>query len=196
MHQWFFVCFNNKEQEEGAFSSDDDLGGAIDLNEDWFNDGFSDIDQEDVASLDHLSDEDDEIREARLKMMNLNSKQKNKNVEDFEDGSEYVSMAVDASVEVVEDVHTQSYQHDDFLTETCEGYDRDPFMEEEVDSENEVSRTKSNEFPICDPNVPWNVMKPYLGERYVSASELKTCLTNYALANGMRIIKSTHLLGL
>jgi len=69
LHQWFFVCFNNKEQEEGAFSSDDDLGGAIDLNEDWFNDGFSDIDQEDVASLDHLSDEDDEIREARLKMM-------------------------------------------------------------------------------------------------------------------------------
>lgn len=60
-------------------------------------------------------------------------------------------------------------------------------MEEEVGSENEVVRTKSNEFPIHDPNVPWNVMKPYLGERYASVSELKTCLTNYAIANGLQL---------
>ncbi|KVI11487.1 hypothetical protein Ccrd_010097 [Cynara cardunculus var. scolymus] len=85
---------------------DDDLGGAIDLNEDWFNDEFFDIDEDDVARLDHLLDEYDEIREVQSKMMNLNSKQKNKNVEDFGDGNENVPMGIDDGVEVLKNVHT------------------------------------------------------------------------------------------
>ncbi|KAJ9552869.1 hypothetical protein OSB04_016914 [Centaurea solstitialis] len=135
----------SNEYEEGDFTSDDDdLGGPIDQNEDWFNDEFSDPDQNDVASLDHLLDEDDEIREARLNMMNLNSKQKNGNVEDFKDGNENVPIGIDDSLEMVEDEHTHTYQHDDFLIKTCESYDRDAFIEEEeVDSENEKSRSEN-----------------------------------------------------
>ncbi|KAL4583607.1 hypothetical protein LXL04_008185 [Taraxacum kok-saghyz] len=46
-------------------------------------------------------------------------------------------------------------------------------------------------FPIHDPSVKWSKMKPILGERYGSAHQLKTCLTNYAIHKGysIRVVK-------
>ncbi|KAJ9543478.1 hypothetical protein OSB04_023185 [Centaurea solstitialis] len=53
------------EQEHGC-SSDDDIGGELDLNKEWVNYIFSD-DDDDIASVDHLSEGDDEIIEVRLR---------------------------------------------------------------------------------------------------------------------------------
>nr|KAJ0198910.1 hypothetical protein LSAT_V11C600331390 [Lactuca sativa] len=42
-------------------------------------------------------------------------------------------------------------------------------------------------FPIHDPSVKWNKMKPLLGERYESPHQLQQCLTNYAIKSGYNI---------
>ncbi|CAH1437828.1 unnamed protein product [Lactuca virosa] len=42
-------------------------------------------------------------------------------------------------------------------------------------------------FPIHDPSVKWNKMKPFLGERYESPHQLQQCLTNYAIKSGYNI---------
>ncbi|CAI9265615.1 unnamed protein product [Lactuca saligna] len=42
-------------------------------------------------------------------------------------------------------------------------------------------------FPINDPSVKWNKMKPLLGERYESPHQLQQCLTNYAIKSGFNI---------
>ncbi|CAI9289777.1 unnamed protein product [Lactuca saligna] len=42
-------------------------------------------------------------------------------------------------------------------------------------------------FPIHDPSIKWNMMKPLLGERYESPHQLQQCLTNYAIKSGYNI---------
>ncbi|KAJ9543477.1 hypothetical protein OSB04_023184 [Centaurea solstitialis] len=93
----------------------------------------------------------------------------------------------------LKDVLEAQYVHNEFLIEICDDYERDAFIEEEVDYDNEDvmvdvdEEENTNKFLIHNPHIPWNLMKPQVGERYASLVELKTCLTNYALANGLQL---------
>ena len=68
--------------------------------------------------------------------------------------------------------------------------------EEEIDdiepsNITDLGNEAGKHFPIHDPSVKWSKMKPILGERYESAHQLKTCLTNYAIHKGysIRVVK-------
>ncbi|KAL4584438.1 hypothetical protein LXL04_009039 [Taraxacum kok-saghyz] len=43
------------------------------------------------------------------------------------------------------------------------------------------------EYPIHDPTVKWNKMRPIFGEMYESPQQLKNCLTNYSISQGYAI---------
>ncbi|KAJ9565641.1 hypothetical protein OSB04_001607 [Centaurea solstitialis] len=198
------------EEEENVCTSDDNSDGGLDMNKEWVNYTFSDVDDDDIASVNHLSEEDEEIREVRLRRVNKEGKTVNVqnveliNVQQVRLGKELANnenvMVDDDGTLLSEDVvEAQSYEHDEFLTEICDGYERDMFVEEEVDSDNESvmadedEKDNTNKFPIHNPHILWNLMKPQVCERYALAAELKTCLTNYAIANGLqlRYLKNT-----
>ncbi|KAL4592185.1 hypothetical protein LXL04_005172 [Taraxacum kok-saghyz] len=57
---------------------------------------------------------------------------------------------------------------------------------------NEVSAEETirdYRFPYAthNPQVKWNVVKPFIGERYESRHQLKLCLTNYSISKGYQI---------
>ncbi|KAJ9542857.1 hypothetical protein OSB04_029363 [Centaurea solstitialis] len=163
---------NTDEQwEEGHRESSDE-----DLNEVMVNYRFSNDEDVEVASVDYLSEEDDEIRQVRVKKLNAPRERES-------------SVQENQQPQVCERF---TYAHGEFLTELCDEYERESNVEDEVQSDNENEivedvETKTNPFPIHNPNVPWNIMKPIVTERYASIMELKTWLTNYALANGLQL---------
>ncbi|CAI9290678.1 unnamed protein product [Lactuca saligna] len=79
-------------------------------------------------------------------------------------------------------------EDNDLVDEDEEGFG----SEEEIDdtagaNDLDLGDTVGAGFPIHDPSVKWNKMKPFLGERYESPHELQQCLTNYAIKSGYNI---------
>ncbi|KAL4558095.1 hypothetical protein LXL04_036291 [Taraxacum kok-saghyz] len=64
--------------------------------------------------------------------------------------------------------------------------------EEEIDdaagaNETNLGDAIGMEYPIHNPSVKWNKMKPIVGERYESPQQLKQCLLNYAIRSAYSI---------
>ena len=60
-------------------------------------------------------------------------------------------------------------------------------MDEEDDNVGLQTIQKGVQYPIHDPNIPWKLMKPKLGDRYGNPGQLKKYLTNYAASNGYQL---------
>ncbi|GJW25258.1 hypothetical protein Tco_0039069 [Tanacetum coccineum] len=51
-----------------------------------------------------------------------------------------------------------------------------------------ISHVKEGEvYPVHDPNVPWNQMKPVLGMKFEHPYQLKECMINNGVANGYQL---------
>jgi hypothetical protein len=76
-----------------------------------------------------------------------------------------------------DETHNQMYHPAEFQSD-----------EDEPDAEADVTEsTVKKKFRIHDPTVRWDKMDPKLGDLFESPSQLKICLTNYAVANGYAI---------
>ncbi|GJT96911.1 hypothetical protein Tco_1092429 [Tanacetum coccineum] len=131
-------------------------GSDSDLEDDLF-DYFSEEDS-DTASVDHLSDGEEEVFEIRTQKIAPKPRQK-------------PSKMFDAT----------------FLTRIYSTLDREEYVDTEVRPLAEDHDHVGDQFPIHDPSIKWKLMKPVLGERYESPEQLKRALAFYALANGYKL---------
>ncbi|CAI9260164.1 unnamed protein product [Lactuca saligna] len=109
-----------------------------------------------------------------------------------ESSEEYDSEEYEDDDEVLDTEHIDvELEEDDFKTQVDE--DEEGFgSEEEIDdtagaNDLDLGDAVGAGFPIHDPSVKWNKMKPLLGERYESPHQLQQCLTNYAIKSGYNI---------
>ncbi|KAJ9562064.1 hypothetical protein OSB04_007224 [Centaurea solstitialis] len=95
---------------------------------------------------------------------------------------------------------------------SVEGSDNDSDLFDYVDNETEETKIDDNEedhevinvddivanvdddnndvenaYHVHDPKQKWKLMKPSLGEKYENPTQLKFCVTNYAIANGYQL---------
>ncbi|CAH1432175.1 unnamed protein product [Lactuca virosa] len=82
----------------------------------------------------------------------------------------------------------EANEDNDLVDEDEEGFG----SEEEINDTSgandlDLGDTVGAGFPIHDPSVKWNKMKPLLGERYESPHQLQQCLTNYAIKSRYNI---------
>ena len=83
--------------------------------------------------------------------------------------------------------------NDEVQNEDDNGEENDEEEEEEnEEGSDEVSAEETirdYRFPYAthNPQVKWNVVKPFIGERYESRHQLKLCLTNYSISKGYQI---------
>ncbi|GJS80209.1 hypothetical protein Tco_0730090 [Tanacetum coccineum] len=120
------------------------------------------FDEDDTASLDHLSDGEDEIVGVRTQKPEPKNKKK---------------------IPVMFD--------DAFLATIFKGLDKDKYVEKNVvlnDEMNPEDEDRLGElWPIHDPKTKWKLMRPVLGERFEGTDQLKRCLTYFALSNGYKL---------
>ncbi|GJU53283.1 hypothetical protein Tco_1226997 [Tanacetum coccineum] len=133
------------------------------------NDGEIDVymahsnsDEDDTASLDHISDGEDEIVGVRTQK----PEPKNKKI-----------------IPVMFD--------DTFLATIFKGLDKDKYVEKNVvlnDEMNPEDEDRLGElWPIHDPKTKWKLMRPVLGETFEGPDQLKRCLAYFALSNGYKL---------
>nr|KAJ0207769.1 hypothetical protein LSAT_V11C500254770 [Lactuca sativa] len=63
----------------------------------------------------------------------------------------------------------------------------------EIEDEEDEIDQKPTKYSVHDPSVHWKKMKPHFGEKYANQTELRFCLTNYAVHNGypIKVTKSS-----
>ncbi|GKD85952.1 hypothetical protein Tco_1357106, partial [Tanacetum coccineum] len=131
-------------------------GSDSDLEDDLF-DYFSEEDS-DTASVDHLSNGEEEVFKIRTQKIAPKPRQK-------------PSKMFDAT----------------FLSRIYSALDREEYVDIEVRPLAEDHDHVGDQFPIHDPFIKWKLMKPVLGERYESPEQLKRALSFHALANGYKL---------
>ncbi|XP_024985433.1 uncharacterized protein LOC112521035 [Cynara cardunculus var. scolymus] len=108
-----------------------------------------------------------------------------------DNSSEHMSDSLSQDLEDEDDIINLNKTVDDqFLNKLCivNTIDNVEFnVDEDDDNVGDHVIQKGVQYPIHDPNIPWKLMKPKLGERYENPSQLKQCLTNYAVANGYQL---------
>lgn len=145
-HNVFELNDNNEQEGNDCASEDDDPY-------DYYT-----SDEDDTASLDHLSEGEEEIHEVRIKKQQPKPKKKASNMFDENFLNNVFNMHVDeyaAEREVVIDENT-------------------------IDDSDKLG----DQWPIHDPSVKWKYMVPQLGERYENPAQLKRALAFYGLAKG------------
>ena len=116
--------------------------------------------ESDTASVDHLSEGEEEVLASRTKKIAPEPKKKASKMFD-----------------------------ENFLTSVFNGLPKDDFVEKEIvhadpkDDEDKLG----DHWPIHDPNIKWKSMRPQLGERYEDPDQLKRALAFYALAHGYKL---------
>ncbi|GJX63051.1 hypothetical protein Tco_0295951 [Tanacetum coccineum] len=119
-------------------------------------------DEDDTASLDHLSDGEDEIVGVRTQKPEPKNKKK---------------------IPVMFD--------DTFLATIFNGLDKDKYVENNVVLNDEMNPEDEDRlgklWPIHDPKTKWKLMRPVLGERFEGPDQLKRCLPYFALFNGYKL---------
>ena len=122
-------------------------------------------DESDTASLDHLSDGEEEIVEVRTKKVEPAPKKKASKMFD-----------------------------DNFLSRIYNGLPKDDFTSEKDHVPKKVNDQDmlGDHWPIHDPTTKWKFMRPQLGERYEGPEQLKRALAYYALANGYKLYYSVN----
>ncbi|GJU80836.1 hypothetical protein Tco_1283201 [Tanacetum coccineum] len=160
----------------------------------------SDDDFSDVASLDHLSEGEEELREVRIKKRK-SVEEKNKSNEDADDESRLVLHNKDVYDESRLVLHNDSDDNDHEVDPLFSNLDDDNqkekvHVEPEINSDEDmpimdedeiVSDPNKRDYPIHDPNIHWKLKKPILGELYADLDQVKDCLTCYSVANGYQL---------
>ncbi|PWA44039.1 hypothetical protein CTI12_AA529990 [Artemisia annua] len=131
-------------------------GSDSELEDDDY-DYFSE-DDSDTASIDHLSDNEEEVFEVRTKKAAPKPRLKS-------------SKLFDTS----------------FLTRIYNALEREEFVDKDIDQTIEDYDIEGDQYPIHDPNIKWNLMTPVLGETYESHEQLKRALIFYALRNEYKL---------
>ncbi|XP_024966158.1 uncharacterized protein LOC112506385 [Cynara cardunculus var. scolymus] len=108
-----------------------------------------------------------------------------------DNSSEHMSDSLSLDLEDEDDIINLNKTVDDqFLNKLCiiNTIDNVEFnVDEDDDNVGDHIIQKGVQYPIHDPNIPWKLIKRRLGERYENPSQLKQCLTNYAVANGYQL---------
>ncbi|GJV36859.1 hypothetical protein Tco_1409336 [Tanacetum coccineum] len=160
----------------------------------------SDDEFSDVASLDHLSEGEEELRQVRIKKRKR-VEEKNKSSEDVYDESRIVFHNEDAYDESRLVLHNDSddndYEVDPLFSNLDDDSKKDKVhVEPEINSDEDMPIMDEDEimydpnkrvYPIYDPNIHWKLKKPILGELYVDLDQVKDCLTFYYVANGYQL---------
>lgn len=135
----------------------------------------SDSDSSDAASIDHLSEGEDELREYRTRKANAKKEPK---------VAPQPQLGVKGRRKLGnEDAFDTIAEHEDFMEELLKKLKMGE--EEMVDPFKQVETVER--YPIHDKNLHWRLKKPVVGERFENAQQFKDCLTYYALANGFSI---------
>nr|GFA16045.1 cellulose synthase [Tanacetum cinerariifolium] len=113
--------------------------------------------ESDTASIDHLSDGDDEVLEVRNKKLGHASKKKATKM--FDENS---------------------------LTSIFSWLPKDEFNDTK-DPKTDDQDKLSDQWRIHDLNIKWKLMRTRLGERFEGPEQLKRALAFYALANGYKL---------
>ncbi|GJZ84909.1 cellulose synthase [Tanacetum coccineum] len=160
----------------------------------------SDDEFSDVASLDHLSEGEEELRQVRIKKRKR-VEEKNKSSEDVYDESRIVFHNEDAYDESRLVLHNDSDDNDCEIDPLFSNLDDDSkkdkvHVEPEINSDEDMPIMDVDEivydhnkrvYPIYDPNIHWKLKKPILGELYLDLDQVKDCLTFYFVANGYQL---------
>ncbi|GJU61134.1 hypothetical protein Tco_1238900, partial [Tanacetum coccineum] len=160
------------------------------------NDEFSD-----VASLDHLSEGEEELRQVRIKKRK-SVEEKNISNEDAYDESRLVLHNEDVYDESRLVLHNDSDDNDHEVDPLFSNLDDDSqkekvHVEPEINSDEDmpimdeyeiVYDPNKRDYPIHDPNTHWKLKKPILGELYADLDQVKDCLTFYSVANGYQLL--------
>ena len=137
-----------------------DSDSDSELEDDYNVYDYASSEESDTASIDHLSDGEEEVVEARTKKAEPKPKKTAKKMFDVNFLTSIYSGLVDEYVDKEVDVNDQN--------------------PEDVDK-------VGDHWPVHDPNIKWKLMVPHLGERFESPDQLKRALTFYALTNGLKL---------
>ncbi|GKE27758.1 hypothetical protein Tco_1443142 [Tanacetum coccineum] len=159
----------------------------------------SDDEFSDVASLDHLSEGKEELRQVRIKKRN--GVEEKKSNEDAYNESRLVLHNEDVYDESRLVLHNDSDDNDHEVDSLFSNLDDDSekekvHVEPEINSDEDMPIMDEDEivygpnkrdYPIHDPNTHWKLKKPILDELYVDLDQVKDCLTFYSVANGYQL---------
>ena len=145
-------------------------------------------DESDVASLDHLSEGEEELRQVRIKERQLlDEKKKTNEIVVFDESKLVLENESDDNEDEV----------DPLFSDLGDSSQKEkPHVEPEVNSDEDMPMSDEDEivfdpnkrdYPIHDPNIHWKLKKPRLGELYADLDQVKDCLTFYSVANGYQL---------
>nr|GEZ55025.1 hypothetical protein CTI12_AA319060 [Tanacetum cinerariifolium] len=128
------------------------------LHEDDYNAfDYCSSEKSDTASVDHLSDDEEEVLDVMTKKRDSSPMKK-------------ASEMFDES----------------FFTSIFNRLPRDDFDDSSAPKTDDQDKL-GDHWPIYNPKIKWKLIRPHLGERYEGPKELKMALTYYALANGYKL---------
>ncbi|PWA64119.1 hypothetical protein CTI12_AA347230 [Artemisia annua] len=147
-------------------------------------------DESDVASLDHLSEGEEELRQVRIKERQILDEKKKTNELVVFDESKLL-------LENESDDNENEHEVDPLFSDLGDESQKDkPHVEPEVNLDEDMPISDEDEivfdpnkrdYPIHDPNTHWKLKKPRLGELYADLDQVKDCLTFYSVANGYQL---------
>ncbi|GJS19595.1 hypothetical protein Tco_0448227 [Tanacetum coccineum] len=152
------VYASHSEFDLNETTTEQNDNSGSDLEDDDYNVyDYCSSEESDTASVDHLSDDEEEVLDVRTKKRDPAPKKK-------------ASKMFDES----------------FLTSIFNGLPRDDF-DNSSDPKTDDQDKLGDHWPIHDPKIKWKLIRPHLGERYEGPEQLKRALTYYALANGYKL---------
>ncbi|GJZ98932.1 multidrug resistance-associated protein 5 [Tanacetum coccineum] len=152
------VYASHSEFDLNETTTEQNDNSGSDLEDDDYNVyDYCSSEESDTTSVDHLSDDEEEVLDVRTKKRDPTPKKK-------------ASKMFDES----------------FFTSIFNGLPRDDFddsSDPKIDDQDKLG----DHWPIHDPKIKWKLIRPHLGERYEGPEQLKRALTYYALANGYKL---------
>ncbi|GJT92874.1 hypothetical protein Tco_1081719 [Tanacetum coccineum] len=154
----FFDATSSSKQHVGNAEHNDDSDN--DLDDEFVYD--SESEKSETASVNHLSDGEEEVYDARTRKPDTAPKKM------FE--ANFLSRIYNG------------LPRDDYA-------EKDVSAKKDVSTEKDVSDEDNlgDHWPIHDPTIKWKLMRHVLGEKYESPEQLKRALVFYALANGYKL---------
>ncbi|GJW73223.1 hypothetical protein Tco_0132593 [Tanacetum coccineum] len=143
-----------------ATTSQQNVDSESDLEDDYNIFDYNSSEESDTASVDHLSEGEEEVFDARTSKPDPTPRRKASKMFD-----------------------------ENFLSRIYKGLPRDAYVEKDVpsDQSGDDNDNLGDQWPIHDPNIKWKLMRPQLGEKYESPDQLKRALAFYALGNGYQL---------
>ncbi|GKB15912.1 hypothetical protein Tco_0849835, partial [Tanacetum coccineum] len=171
---------DNEEEDNCGIENDRDKELA-DSDADSNADSDADSNADSVASIDHLSEGEEELRQVRLKKAKSKISKESLDLFDF-------------NVPLENDHEEEAGKEFNPMFSIVEHQEGGNYVEPDVDSDRDMPRGDSDDemndtdkWIIHDPNTHWKLQKPILGERYDSFDQLKDCLIFYSVANGYQL---------